>query len=276
MALRFFSTVVFFIVVVGFSPSLSQPSPSGKPSFPPFCRGNSLGYGDQYKPCLDKWGFRGNNFSGCVYYKYPVPWCATGVDADGNMNDWGMCGCSQVNESVMFVEGRGPIQYKPGFFDMCYPFIKSWAKNVFLYGFDEMSTLQQFLNVIPLIIPLVSPACGAVLPHFVCQQMFSPLFSNPMQPTVLVRQPTCASSCNVAMSKCSGFVNNTIIKSMLPSTISFYFSCDSMDVHVGNRRVYPENNWTLSSDGHEVVIPCLNFKWGTPPKPEMFDVESKH
>lgn len=43
-------------------------------------------------------------------------------------------------------------------------------------------TMEKYVDLLPMILKLVSPECGAILPHFVCQQMFARLYTHPDQP----------------------------------------------------------------------------------------------
>lgn len=42
--------------------------------------------------------------------------------------------------------------------------------------------MEKYVDLLPVILKLVNPQCGAILPHFVCQQMFARLYTNPDQP----------------------------------------------------------------------------------------------
>jgi len=136
---------------------------------------------------------------------------------------------------------------------------------MFLYSADIQSQLQQFLAIIPLLVKNVPPECGAVLPHFVCQQVFTrAMINSPGPPYVVVRQPTCYAACLSGFTPCEKSIKNPIIWTFLPTAIKFYFDCNSSDIHVGGRRVYPEEGWSFEQFGNIYEVPCISPQWGTP------------
>jgi len=219
-----------------------------------------MGYGDYDTPCVFPFtNWDGKNHSDCGSAFGPPDWGNPYPVCGRADNNLGSCRCG--DENIYYVDGTCQKYNLTGDLDVCSEYIAPWKDNVFIFFYGNQNVYGQYFALIKRFESLIQGDCKKMVRNYLCSQFFPPCVTHPSHPAVVVRQPTCYSSCAVGYGICKDLLSNPLVRAFLPRVAQVFMDCNTTDIIVGHRPVFPTEGWMLGVDGEHFDIPCRQENW---------------